>query len=120
MKNNHHTDRPGNNPSRFIRTAMLGFVMLSIIGCAKSTHLATKAGGHEIRAEIVGDHSIDTQPERGRISSPYGTVTIERARAKIDDASWTAIPEGVPVTVSISKGTVRLAAGQVTIKRTVN
>jgi len=99
--------------------ALLGFVML-ITGCAKSTHLTTKAGGHEIRAEIVGNHSIDTQPERGRISSSYGSVTIERARAKIDDAQWTAIPEGVPVKVSISKGSVRLAAGKVTIKRTVN
>jgi len=99
--------------------ALLGLVML-ITGCAKSTHLTTRAGGHEIRAEIVGNHSIDTQPERGTISSSYGTVTIERTRVKVDDADWTTIPEGVPVEVSISKGTVRLAAGKVTVKRTVN
>jgi PBP1b-binding outer membrane lipoprotein LpoB len=99
--------------------ALLGLVML-ITGCAKSTHVTTKAGGHEIRAEIVGNHSIDTQPDRGTISSSHGTVTIERTRVKVDDADWTTIPEGVPVEVSISKGTVRLAAGKVTIKRTVN
>jgi len=99
---------------------MLGLLLLASAGCAKSTHLTTKAGGHEIRADIVGNHSIDTQPERGTISSSYGTVTIERTRVKVDDADWTAIPEGVPVEVSISKGAVRLAAGKVTIKRTVN
>jgi len=120
MKNNHHTNRPVTNTSRFIMTAVLGFVMLVITGCAKSTHLTTKAGGHEIRAEIVGNHSINTQPDRGTISSPYGTVIIERTRAKFDDAAWTAIPDGVPVEVSISKGTMRLAAGRVTIKRTID
>ena len=100
-------------------TALLSLVML-ITGCAKSTYLTTKAGGHEIRAEIVGNHSIDTQPERGTISSPHGIVTIERTRVKVDDADWTAIPEGVPVEVSITKGSVRLAAGKVIIKRTVH
>ena len=98
----------------------LGGLLLVITGCTKSTHLTTKAGGHEIRAKIVGNHSIDSQPDQGTISSPYGKITIERARVKFDDSPWTAIPEGVPVEVSISKGKMWLSAGSVTIKRTVN
>jgi len=120
MKNSHDTNQPVTSNPRFIMTALLGLVMLVIAGCAKSTHLTTKAGGHEIRAEIVGNHSIDTQPERGTISSPYGKITIERARVKFDDSPWTAIPERVPVKVSISKGKLWLAAGSVTVKRTVH
>ena len=120
MKNGRNIHNSVANDFRFIMAVMLGLVMLVITGCAKSTHLTTKAGGHEIRAEIVGNHSLDTQPERGTISSSYGSVTIERTRAKIDDAQWTAIPEGVPVEVKISKGTVRLAAGKVTVRRSVH
>ena len=60
---------------------------------------------------------MDTQPERGTISSPFGHITIERTRVKFDDAAWTAIPEGVPVKVNISKGTLWLAAHRSTPPR---
>lgn len=104
---------------RFTAVAMLGLLMLASTGCTKSTHITTKAGGHQIRAEIVGNHSIDSQPDRGTISSQFGKITIERTRVKFDDAPWTTIPEAAPVKVSISRGKLSLAAGSVTIKRTI-
>jgi hypothetical protein len=97
--------------------AIIG-LMLVITSCMKSTKITANAGGHQIRAVIAGDHSINSQPERGTISSPFGKITIERARVQIDDAPWTTIPEAVPVEVSISKGKVLLTAGSVTVKRT--
>lgn len=118
MKNTHHAKRPATNISRLAVSALFTLLILGLSGCAKSTQITTSAGGHPIYAEIVGNHAIDSQA--GTISSPYGTITIERARAKFDDAQWTAIPEGVPVKVKIAKGKLWLAAGSVTIKRTIN
>jgi hypothetical protein len=105
--------------SKFKTSIALIGLLLAITGCMKSTSVTTNAGGHQIRAEIVGNHSIDSQPDQGTISSPFGKITIERTRAKFDDAPWTAIPENVPVRVSIAKGKLWLAAGPVTIKRTI-
>jgi hypothetical protein len=102
-----------------IRTmcAIIGLMILAT-SCMKSTKITTNAGGHRIRAVIAGEHSINSQPERGTISGPFGKITIERARVQIDDAPWTTIPEAVPVEVSILKGKVLLTAGFVTVKRT--
>jgi len=105
--------------TRFTDVAVIILLMLAFTGCTKSTHVNTSAAGHQISAEIVGNHSIDSQPGHGTISSPFGNITIERARVKFDEAAWTAIPEGVPVRVSISKGQLWLAAGPVTVKRTI-
>ena len=99
-------------------TAVIG-LMLAITGCQKSTKVTTKAGGHQVLAVIQGEHSIVNRPGGGTIWSPFGKVTIERARAQIDDAPWTTIPELAPVAVRISKGKVLLTAGAVTITRTV-
>jgi hypothetical protein len=96
----------------------LACLALAITGCEKSTHIATQAGGHQVRAIIAGNHSIDSQPDQGTISSRFGKVTIERARVRIDDAAWAAIPEAVPIEVTVSRHKVLLTAGPVTVERT--
>jgi hypothetical protein len=107
------------NARRFTAVAILSLLMLAIIGYGKSTRITTRAAGHQISADIVGDHSIDSQPDHGVISSQFGKIVIERARVKLDDAPWTKIPEDVSVEVSISKGKLWLAAGPVTTSRTI-
>ena len=78
-------------------------------GCGKSTLLSIlglldspTSGSYELRGEPVANLNY-----------------AQRARVKFDESAWTAIPEGVPVKVSISKGKLWLAAGRVTIKRTI-
>jgi hypothetical protein len=100
-------------------TALAG-VLLAVTGCGHSTVVNTQAGGHQIRAIIAGNHSINSQPERATITSDFGTVTVERARVQIGSAPWDLIPEAVPVELRISKGKITLTAGSVTIKQTVN
>jgi hypothetical protein len=95
-------------------------LMLGPVGCEKTTRISTAAAGHEITAVVSGDHSIDSQTDHGIISSPYGTVTIESSRMKLDDAPWTTIPVKSAVKVKISRGKVLLTAGNITVKRTVN
>src|SRR5579859_6015832 len=89
-------------------------VLLAFTGCDKSTSVTTNAGGHPIHAVIAGDHSITSLPDHGTITSPFGKVTIERMRVKIDDDQWMTILETVPIEIHISKGNVWLHAGPVT------
>ena len=105
--------------ARFTALAMLIVLMLAVTGCNKATHVTTSAAGHQIRAAIEGNHSIESHPNQGVIASPFGKITIERARVQFDDAPWTKIPEGVAVKVSISKHKLFLTAGSVTMKRTI-
>lgn len=95
-------------------------VLFTLVGCAKTTRISTTAAGHEITAVTTGDHTVDSRDDRGVIQSPYGTVTIESNRVRVDNNAWTAIPEQSPVEVSISRGTVLVTAGRVTVKRTMN
>lgn len=107
-------EKPG-----FTVVAVLIVLMLAVTGCNKSTQITTSAAGHQIRAAIEGNHSIESHPSQGVITSPFGKITIERARVQFDDAPWTKIPEGVPVKVSISKHKLSLTAGSVTIKQSI-
>jgi hypothetical protein len=100
-------------------TALAG-VLLAVTGCGHSTVVNTQAGGHQIRAIIVGNHSINSQPERATITTAFGTVTVERARVQIGAGPWNMIPEAVPVELRMSKGKLALTAGAVTIKQTIN
>ncbi len=100
-------------------TALAG-VLLAVTGCGHSTVVNTQAGGHQIRAVIAGNHSINSQPERATITSAFGTVTVERARVQIGRAPWNLIPGAVPVELRISKGQIALTAGPVTIKKFIN
>jgi hypothetical protein len=93
-------------------------LMLALAGCGKSTQITTHAAGHPISIVVEGDPSIDSQAEIGVISSRFGKVRIEPARVQLDDGGWTTIPEEVPVVVSISRRTLLVAAGSVTINRT--
>jgi hypothetical protein len=99
-------------------TALIS-LMLAATGSGKSTHVMTNATGHQINAVIEGDHSIASLPGQGTISSPHGKITVEPSRVKFNDASWTTIPEAVPMEVKISKRTLWLAAGPVTVKQNV-
>ena len=106
--------------STFLRALPVALLLVTLVACAKSTRISTNAAGHAITAVISGDHSIESHDDHGVITSPYGTVTIEPARIKLDGASWTAIPAGSAVEVRISRGKVSLTAGNVTIKRSQN
>jgi hypothetical protein len=44
---------------------------------------------------------------------------VERTRARIADNPWQAIPQDVPVHISISKHVVSVRAGSVTMSRTI-
>jgi len=96
----------------------LAGLMLCITGCEKSTHITTNAGGHQIRAVIAGNHSVDGHADRGLISSQYANITIEPTRVKINDAPWTAIPAAASVELSVSKRKAVLTAGPVTVTQT--
>lgn len=91
-----------------------------VTGCAHGERLSTQAAGHAIRAEVTGPHALATTPERAVLTSPYGRVTVERERVQVDGLTWTRIPADVPVDVSIRRGRLRVAAGRVTIGRTVS
>lgn len=104
----------------FLRAIPAVLMLFSLGACAKSNHISTNAAGHAITAIISGEHSIESHEDYGVISSPYGTVTIEPARMKLDGASWTAIPARIPMEVRISRGRVSLTAGNVTVERTQN
>lgn len=105
---------------RIAAVALLVIPMLGLLGCSRSTEITTTAAGHLIHIDVKGKHSINSQSDQGTISTPEGKITIERSRVKFDDAQWTAIPEGAAISVKISKGTLWLSVGSVTIKRTVS
>jgi hypothetical protein len=100
--------------------AALAAGLLAVSGCGHSTVINTQAGGHQIRAVIAGNHSLNSQPESATITSAFGTVTVERTRVQIGSAPWNKIPEAVPVELSMSKGRIALTAGSVTIKQTIH
>jgi hypothetical protein len=101
-------------------TAIVLLLTLGVAGCAKSTQVTSSAAGHQINANIQGDHSIDSGTDHGVISSKFGKVVVEKERVQIDNGAWTEIPEGVPVGVKISKHDVLVTAGSVKIKRSVH
>jgi len=100
--------------------AALASVLLAVSGCGHSSFIDTTGGGHQIRAVIAGNHSINSQPGRATIVSAFGTVTVERSRVQIGGGPWNRIPEAVPVELKISKGKIALTAGSVTITQTIN
>jgi len=104
--------------SFIFRTIPVAALLLALTACSKSTHISTNAAGHAISADIVGDHSIDSQADQAVISSEFGKVTIERARVRLEDGPWTTIPEGLPVVVGISRHKRWVTAGPVSIKET--
>ncbi len=98
--------------------ASLVVLLVAVAGCGAHKTITTRAGGHDIHLVVAGNPSLDTHPDQGVLSSQYGRITIEKARARVDDAPWSAIPEGVPVEAEISKGRVSVTAGGVSIRRT--
>lgn len=100
--------------------AALAGVLLVFSGCGHSSVIDTKAGGHQIRAVIAGELSINSQPEGVTITSAFGTVTVERTRVQIGSGPWSMIPEAVPVELRMSKGKIALTAGSLTIRQTIN
>lgn len=63
--------------ARFTTATGLTLLMLAASGCTKSTHVTTSAAGHQIRAAIEGNLSIESHPSQGVIASPFGKITIE-------------------------------------------
>jgi hypothetical protein len=108
---------------RIIPVAAVAVMLListgAFTGCAASARFETTGGGHPISATVTGPLTIDSRETHATITTPSGTVTIERTRARIGDEPWQTIPEHVPVRVSMSTHTVSLHAGPVTISRTM-
>ena len=108
--------------SRRIRAAAaaaLLFSLGSLAACASAARFETTGGGHPIVATVTGPLTVDSRATHATIATPSGTVTIERTRARIADGPWETIPEHVPVRVTMSKHTVSIRAGSVTISRTM-
>lgn len=108
--------------SRWFRVAAAAVVCLSmssLVACETSARFETTGGGHPISATVSGPLTIDSRDTHATIASPSGIVTIERTRARIDDGPWETIPEDVPLRVTMSKHTVSIRAGSVTIVRTI-
>lgn len=93
--------------------------MGSLVACATSRRVETTGGGHPIVATVTGPLTIDSRATHATITADSGTVTVERTRARISDDPWETIPEHVPVRVTMSKHTVSIRAGSVTISRTM-
>jgi hypothetical protein len=118
--NLHSTTMMPTNRRRVAATLSLALLVLGLTACHKVTRISTNAVGHPIHVEVTGDHSLESDAERGAIKSPHGTVVIERTRMRVDEADWTAIEASVPIDVQIEPGQVLLTAGRVTVKRTVD
>jgi hypothetical protein len=95
-------------------------VSLLLCSCNRTPPIITEGAGHAITAEIEGTPLIETQTDSVVVAGPHGRVTIERERVRLDELDWTAIPADVPVTVTIKRHKVRIAAGPVTIERTMS
>jgi hypothetical protein len=108
------------DPLSLALRALLLTSLLALAGCATAERFETSGGGHRIAGDVEGNVVIESHDTHAAISSQFGSVTIERDRARIDQAGWTAIPVDVPVTTNISKHKVSIRAGKVTISRTVN
>ena len=120
MNNLCFTVRQSRKNSRFSFAALLIVILLAATGCHRTTHVTTAAAGHQINADIEGNHSIESQTNQCVISSQFGKITVERSRVQLDDARWTTIPEDVPVRLRISSGKLWVNAGSVTTSRTVD
>lgn len=103
---------------RLATSIPLVLLTLAVAGCSQSTEVTTRAAGHPIRAVIQGNHSIESHPDQGVITSPFGKVLIEPSRVRVDRAPWATVPEGALIKVSIARGRVRVNAGGVTVSRT--
>jgi len=106
---------------RQIASSIAAALMISAMtGCREAQRIAINAAGHPITLEIVGDHSIEGHAERGTIQSRHGAVVIEPTRMRMEDGKWTAIEAGIPVKIRMAPGRVVMAAGRVSVERTVN
>ncbi len=98
--------------ARFIALALLA---TGIVGCTKTNRITTNVAGHPISARIQGSHSIDTEGDWGVIASEFGKVTIERNRMQVNDSTWTKIPEGASIELTLSKGHLSVTTGSITV-----
>lgn len=114
-----HTPAPLSRRLRVAAAAVLFISLGSLAACATSARFETTGGGHPIVATVTGPLTVDSRATHATIATPSGVVTIERTRARIGDGPWEPIPEHVPVRVRMSKHTVSIRAGSVTIARTM-
>ena len=97
----------------------LSISVVGLLGCAEAKHVSTQAAGHSVNISVIGQYSVEVSDNRGLIASEFGRVTIEPQRVRLNDSSWTAILEKVPVEVRISRGKLSVAAGPTTTTVTV-
>jgi hypothetical protein len=102
-----------------LASLIFGMLLAASSGCDRPPDLFTEAAGHAISARIEGPHTVVSEAGHALITGAFGKVTIERGRVKVDDGSWTSIPEGVPVSLEMASSRLRLKAGNVTISHSV-
>ncbi len=93
--------------------------LLTLTACRRSAHVSTHSAGHEISAEIEGNHSVDNQTNRAVFTSEFGTITVESNRVRLGEGPWTKIPEAVPLDLGISKHKRWVTADGVSVRVSV-
>jgi hypothetical protein len=91
-------------------------LLLALTACRESTYVSTRSAGHDISAQIEGDHSVDSETNRAIFTSEFGRITVEVTRVQLGDGPWTTIPEGVPLDLGISKHKRWVTADRVSVK----
>jgi hypothetical protein len=119
MKSDPRSSHVRSNRRCFLAAALLVSSLLLFAGCVHPSQFETTGGGHRIFARVEGPHVVESHATHAVISSPFGVVTIEHNRARIDQGSWEKIPENVAVEMRITKHKVSIHAGAVTITRTM-
>jgi hypothetical protein len=102
-----------------MKTVLAIASILFLTGCIHRERFETSGGGHKISAVVEGGLTAESHATHAAISSPFGAVTIEPGRARIDQGPWQKIPENAFVQMRISKHTVSIRAGSVSMTRTV-
>ena len=106
------------SPALLFRVLAAATLLSGLTACTRSTRISTRGAGHDISAEIEGNHSIDSQTNRAVIASEFGRITVEPARVQFGGGPWTRIPEGVPMMAGIFKHKRWVTAGGVSVKET--
>lgn len=105
--------------TRYLKFSVLIGSVILVSGCANRARFETSGGGHAIFAQVEGNHTVDSRVTHATIRGEFGTVTIERDRARVGDGQWVRIPEEVAVQTEIAKGKTVVRAGKVTIASSV-
>jgi hypothetical protein len=104
-------------PSKIGLGSFLVAALLTLPACDHPSNVTTQAAGHAVHARITGAYAIDAQTNRAVISNDYGRVTIHANQVQLDNNPPASIPPGVPVTLAMSRNSMKIIAGSLTISQ---